>query len=659
MAAQAPADDNAKAAADHRAISVAFDPEFYVAIYTDLPDHLDPLWHYRMAGWRESRDPAPWFSTDDYLRDSPDVATEGLEPFAHYLQRGRYQGRPVSPSRHARRYFRAVRWTPADWTYPDFDLEPRRSRGPQRRSSVLRPRAPTIPLAEQSGAVAGEFDAAYYLAINPDVAETGVDPLEHFLVTGWLEERDPSAAFSVRDYLADNPDVAQTGVNPFAHYILAGRAEGRAPKSGLGFRHDVIARLRSPGERIAETVATAATMRLDPSARLASALAACRDLHITLSHDDYTTNFGGLQMCLRRESEQFARLGVDHLHLFPAAPSYAVRAADEPGPLGVLLNGQRLGVHRAETVRDALAELGRRAGRRSFAIHSLLGHAADATADLLAAAGLTRGYFWLHDFASLCAGFHLLRNDVEDCAAPPSGSPACGICVYGPWRARHTEAHRRLFERLQMTVVAPAKTTLDFWRAHTDLPAHDAVVTPHATLKPRRRTTAPAEGPFRLAFLGMPTSLKGWPVFRDLAISLVGDRRYEFLHLGGRPDPAAPAAFHSVLVTGERPLAMQEAVEALDVDAALIWPLCRETFSFTAYEAAAGGAAVITGPDSGNVAAFASEDAIGRVFADEAALIRAFASGEVLELARSRRSAKRYDLRYSGMTADLVTEGRR
>lgn len=658
MAAQAPADDNAEAATDHRAISVAFDPEFYTATYTDLPDHLDPLWHYRMAGWREARDPAPWFSTEDYLRDNPDVAAEALEPFAHYLLHGRHQGRTVSASRHARRYFRAVRWSPSEWTYPDFDPAARRAHTPQRRSPTRWRRAPSVPLAEQRAVVEAEFDAGYYLAVNPDVAQAGLEPLEHFLVTGWLEDRDPNAAFSVRDYLADNPDVAESGLNPFVHYVRAGRGEGRAPKSNLGFRHDVIARLRGPGERIAETVAAASALRLDPTARLASALAACRDLHITLSHDDYTTNFGGLQMCLRRESEAFARRGVDHLHLFPAAPSHAVRAADEPGPLGVLLNGQRLGAHQAGTVRDVLAGLGP-SGRRSFAIHSLLGHAAEATADLLAAAGLTHGYFWLHDFASLCAGVHLLRNDVQDCAAPASGSAACGICVYGPWRARHTEGHRRLFDRLRITVVAPSRTTLDFWRAHTDLPAQATRVAPHATLKPRTGAAAPAQGPFRLAFLGMPTSLKGWPVFRDLAIGLAGDPRYEFLHLGGRPDPAAPAAFHSVLVTGERPLAMQEAVEALQVDAALIWPLCRETFSFTAYEAAAGGAAVITGPDSGNVAAFASDDMVGRVFADEVALAEAFASGRILELARKSRGAKRYDLRYSGMTADLVAESRR
>ena len=101
---------------------------------------------------------------------------------------------------------------------------------------------------------------------------------------------------------------------------------------------------------------------------------------------------------------------------------------------------------------------------------------------------------------------------------------------------------------------------------------------------------------------------------------------------------------------------MQDMIEALAVDAAVIWPLCRETFSFTAYEAAAAGAAVITGPDSGNVAAFASTDGRGVVLPDEASLMAAFASGDIRKLSRAHRRAQTYDLVYSGMTGDLLAE---
>jgi hypothetical protein len=631
-------------------IAPAFDPDFYRATYTDLPADIAPLWHYRMAGWRERRDPAPWFSVEAYLAANPELAAAGVEPFSHFLTHGRHEGREVVPSRHATRYFGQVDWAPEPWSFENFLATASLEIVPGRR------RAAAVPLtAEQRAAVADEFDAAFYLARNPDVASAGMDPLEHFLRTGWLEDRDPNARFSVRDYLEANPDVAAANLNPFAHYLTAGRAEGRSPRHELGFRYDVIARMKPVEARIAEAATASARLRTDPPGRLVAALGRLRDLHVTLSHDNYVEHSGGLQFCVRREAEQFGARGVDHLHLYPEVVWPTVRTPGEAGPLGVLLNGRRLGAFTPEAVRGALAATVAGEGRRSFAIHSLLGHEPDATADILSDAGMTDGFFWLHDFASLCAGFHLLRNDVEDCAAPPADSAACRVCAYGPHRARHVEGHRRLFERLRLTVVAPSQTTLDFWRSHGDLPARAAAVLPHARLVERKRAPKPsAERPFRLAFLGMPTPLKGWPVFRDLAQRFAGDPRYEFLHLGGAPDPAAPAAFHKVVVTAERPRAMQETLETLEADGALIWPLCRETFSLTAYEAAAAGAAVLTGPDSGNVAAFAADPAIGRVLADEAALVQAFESGDILAAGRTRRKVVLYDLAYSGMTGDLV-----
>jgi hypothetical protein len=142
-------------------------------------------------------------------------------------------------------------------------------------------------------------------------------------------------------------------------------------------------------------------------------------------------------------------------------------------------------------------------------------------------------------------------------------------------------------------------------------------------------------------------------VFRELAVRFAADPRSEFVHLGGRTVAGLPMAFTPVTVTAEQPQAMQQALEAARADAALVWPLCRETFSFTAHEAAAAGAAVLTNPDSGNVAAFVEETGFGRVVDDEAALFALFESGEVLKLARARRKPALYDLAFSAMSADL------
>jgi len=72
------------------------------------------------------------------------------------------------------------------------------------------------------------FDPDYYLATYPDVRAAKKDPATHYLVHGWKEHRNPSAAFSTAGYLAANPDVAAAGINPLIHYLTHGRKEGRS-----------------------------------------------------------------------------------------------------------------------------------------------------------------------------------------------------------------------------------------------------------------------------------------------------------------------------------------------------------------------------------------------------------------------------------------------
>ncbi|MFC4168186.1 Ig-like domain-containing protein [Teichococcus aestuarii] len=73
------------------------------------------------------------------------------------------------------------------------------------------------------------FDAQYYLAMNPDVAAAGADPLAHYMEFGWHEGRDPNALFDVAYYLNQNQDVAAAGIDPLAHYTEFGWREGREP----------------------------------------------------------------------------------------------------------------------------------------------------------------------------------------------------------------------------------------------------------------------------------------------------------------------------------------------------------------------------------------------------------------------------------------------
>ena len=62
----------------------------------------------------------------------------------------------------------------------------------------------------------------------------------HYDTVGWKLGLDPSALFDTSAYLAANPDVADAGINPLQHYVEIGAAEYRgfgqtADESGFIF----------------------------------------------------------------------------------------------------------------------------------------------------------------------------------------------------------------------------------------------------------------------------------------------------------------------------------------------------------------------------------------------------------------------------------------
>jgi hypothetical protein len=507
--------------------------------------------------------------------------------------------------------------------------------------------------------VRAEFDAAYYLANNQDVADAGVDPFEHFMTWGWREGRDPNRRFSIASYLDVNPDIVSAGVNPFAHYVVTGRGEGRPLRLDLGFQYEILksaipleSRVQSlragfPDEAPSNPkILTSALRHVDGSTRL----------HVSVSHDDFTANLGGVQLCLTREAQALRAADAAHIHLYPAAPGLVLDFERERPLIGVLVNGLSAGFHPAETLIETLGPLA--VGKAlTFAIHSFIGHNIVGITDLLTALGAREGYYWIHDFSSVCAHYALLRNDVAFCGAPPPDSPACEVCLYSRRRRIHLAEHGRFFRTFAMTVLSPSRAALDLWLKSFPVKPAEARVHPHAILEKRRSAKREhPPGPLKVAFLGMPAEHKGWPVYAKLVERFTDDPRYEFHHLGKTRDTTVEARFTPIAPTPDVAEPMAAAVEALGIDVAIIWSLCPETFCFTAYEAVAGGAAVVTNPDAGNVPRFVLETDNGKVAKDDRALNELFESGEILALARAVRGERLYSIAYSRMSADFILQ---
>ena len=73
------------------------------------------------------------------------------------------------------------------------------------------------------------FDADYYYAENEDIEKDGFDPLEHYLLLGWKEDRNPNAAFETKWYKENffDDDVMPS----YLHFLLIGRFQVKPGRS--------------------------------------------------------------------------------------------------------------------------------------------------------------------------------------------------------------------------------------------------------------------------------------------------------------------------------------------------------------------------------------------------------------------------------------------
>ena len=172
-----------------------FDELYYARNNSDVAkEGFDLFAHFLNHGWRESRDPNEWFSVDDYLEMNPEIGATGLNPFSHYVVIGKAENRLA-----------------------------RKKRTASNRAGEV---DAFIYATVESG-----FDSEFYKTQFRDQEPAPLDPVAHYVLTGWKQGLNPSPRFYTSAYLAANPDVARAGVNPFFHYLAQGRAEGRAPGS--------------------------------------------------------------------------------------------------------------------------------------------------------------------------------------------------------------------------------------------------------------------------------------------------------------------------------------------------------------------------------------------------------------------------------------------
>jgi ADP-heptose:LPS heptosyltransferase/GT2 family glycosyltransferase len=153
----------------------------------------------------------------------------------------------------------------------------------------------------------GLFDAEYYLATYPEVAERNIDPLVHYLEEGARTGRNPHPDFDAAYYLEQCRAQGEAPANPLLHYLRSGAARG------LRRRRDAAPEARRPIRVAIEALGV--TGRADGGVRLSVggwALAAAPIVAITAALADTvlaTAAYGLSRPDLYPDDPEAARCG--------------------------------------------------------------------------------------------------------------------------------------------------------------------------------------------------------------------------------------------------------------------------------------------------------------------------------------------------------------
>lgn len=235
---------------DLLARSGLFDATYYLRENPDVAEaKADPIVHYLTVGFLEGREPSAFFDGTGYREGDAAIKASGINPLVHWLRDGAAEGRAAPLRRAGPATSDQVK---SDYALVArsglFDIRYYLANNPDVAASGEDPIVHYLQFGYLDGrAPSAFFDGNAYWDRNADVREARFNPLVHWLRLGSAEGRMPpvrdgvaepgtdyalvarSGLFDEAYYLRSNPDVAESGLDPIVHYLTSGFGEGREP----------------------------------------------------------------------------------------------------------------------------------------------------------------------------------------------------------------------------------------------------------------------------------------------------------------------------------------------------------------------------------------------------------------------------------------------
>lgn len=570
-----------------------FDENFYLEFYKDIADAgVEPLQHYLKLGWAEKRRPNKWYN-DKLVPPKSMDEHPGIPGYVIFLNE-----------------------LPG-LTEEEFEEICRKSTFFELGHNNC----------WQCDQMRIHFDGSYYRSKYPDL-RTIDNALAHYCERGWQELRDPSAKFDTRHYLETYPDVKDANLNPFIHFLTRGKFEGRKPRLLNRTKRKLLLSLVDISE--AKYHYSKATPEItfrssnDLTRVLINQLSQKKGICLSLSHDNYLKNTGGIQKFIADESDFASAAGYSYLHLVPTMVGRTIIENSHPDIFLVncSLNGDYLGTFTAGEIVTVINELTLKFKkiRNVAVVHSMMGWSFDALLSILKQENLDV-FVYGHDYFLLCPEYRLLRNNLIPCDAPPLSSHDCNICLHRNHREYHIETIKKFFEHISAKLILPSNSAkLIFESASPKIPSQIYVI-PHILAEEEKTSSRVATinlhqlKKLKIAFCGEPVPHKGFLHFMELFESTRAINSLEFIHFGKSQSEFNEIKFIQTSLKSGKSTMTNHLIEH-QIDVVFVGSLWRETFNYICYEAAAAGCAIICFNSSGNVADFITNYGIGAVLQD-------------------------------------------
>lgn len=330
-----------------------------------------------------------------------------------------------------------------------------------------------------------------------------------------------------------------------------------------------------------------------------------RDFVITISYGDFTTGVGGTDKAIAAQHEIYESLNVSTIHVFHRTQLWKLR--NIPDYIwGVCIDGVTVGFQSTIQICKYINKLASK-GKcfKGYVIHHLRDIHLPELVKILEISDACV-WFYLHDYMTICpAG--LIKNKNEYCGASFPSLAKCKECkLYNSEFEKHNEQIAGLFEYLKKRIhfVAPSDAAKEEWCQAYPQYSKKVIVVYHQKklcTTDRIRGQLPEKEPLKVAFVGYQAPLKGWYEWKKAITAIHGKTNYELFQFG-RCSEHFEYVKEVKVDFRKSSSAMTDSLREHDVDCAVLWSLCPETYSYTYYESWAADAFVLTTPLSGNIA---------------------------------------------------------